>query len=407
VSPSIGMRYLRTAPTRRLLATIAGALAAIAACTAIAVAATGGGPVPRPTTLAKGIHAALGAGRQHPVRGVSADITFTDNLIDSTALTGRTVDPLLQGASGRLWWSSGGRFRLELQSGSGDAQIVVNKRSWWISDPVQNVVFKGTLPSGSGSHASQAPDGLPTIAAIQTVLARIMQRFDLTGPTSTDVGGHPAYRVAISPKSSAGLLGSVQLAWDALRGIPLQVDIYARGSSTPVLGLQATSISYGTVPASVFDISPPAGAHVVPLTAASGGSMPAVKHHGKPVTGLRNVAAHLNFPLHPPAKADGLRLEQVRLVALGGGHAALLLYGHGLGTIAALETRSHGGASSPSSLGGLSLPTHAVHGATATVLSTPLGTVLRFSRSGVAYTVLGSVTASSAESAAGTLAAGG
>jgi outer membrane lipoprotein-sorting protein len=401
------MRYLRTAPTRRLLATIAGTLAAIAACTAIAVAATGGGPAPRPTTLARGIHAALGAGRQHPVTGVSADITFTDNLIDSTDLTGRTVDPLLQGANGRLWWTSGGRFRLELQSGSGDAQIVVNKRSWWISDPVQNVVFRGTLPSGSGSHPSQPSQGLPTIAAIQSELARIMQRFDLTGPTPTDVGGHPAYRVAVSPKSSAGLLGSVQLAWDALRGIPLQVDIYARGSSTPVLGLQATAISYGPVPASVFDISPPAGAHVVPLTGASAGSMPAVRHHGKPVIGLRSVAAHLNFPLRPPAKADHLSLEQVRLVQLGHGNAALLLYGHGLGTIVALEARSHGGASSPSSLGGLSLPTRSVHGAAATVLSTPLGTILRFSRGGIAYTVLGSVTASSAESAAGALAAGG
>ena len=260
------MRYLRTASTRRLLLTILGALGTAAACAAIAVAATGAGPVPRPTTLADGIHAALNAGTRHPVTGLSADITFTDNLIDSTDLTGRTVDPLLQGASGRLWWTAAGQFRLELQSDDGDAQIVVDQRSWWISDPVQNVVFEGTSPAKSGSSGASSPSsasGLPTIASIQTELAQLMQRFNVTGPTSTDVGGRPAYRVTVSPKTSAGLLGSVQLAWDASRGIPLQFDVYARGSATPVLGLQATSVSYGTVPASVFSISPPSGAHIV------------------------------------------------------------------------------------------------------------------------------------------------
>jgi outer membrane lipoprotein-sorting protein len=409
------MRFLRTAPTGRLLGTIGGAIAVAGACAAIAVAATGAGPVPRQTTLAGGIHAALSAGRQHPVTGVSADITFTDNLIDSTDLTGRTVDPLLQGASGRLWWTSDGRFRLELQSDDGDAQIVVDQRSWWISDPVQNVVFEGTLPASSGGSSSGgsssgptgstgAAHGLPSIASIQGELAHLMQRFDITGPTATDVAGRPAYRVSVSPKTSAGLLGSVELAWDAERGIPLQFDLYARGSSTPVLGLQASSISYGTVPASVLDISPPAGAHVVHVGGSSATAPDSHKHHGPAITGLRHVAAHVTFPLHPPASVNGLGLSKVEL---GGPDSALLVYGHGLGTIAAIESRASGGGSGSSSLDGLSLPTHSVDGASATVLSTPLGTVLRFTKGGVGYTVVGSVTATDAESAAGALAAGG
>ncbi len=409
------MRYLRTASTRRLLVTILGALGAAAACAAIAVAATGTGPVPPATTLANGIHAALGAGRQHPVTAVSADITFTDNLIDSTDLTGRTVDPLLQGASGRLWWTSAGQFRLELQSDDGDAQIVVDHGSWWVSDPVQNVVFEGkmgagdTSSTGSGSHGSGAgarssSHGLPTIATIQTELAQLMQRFNVTGPTATNVAGQPAYTVSVSPKTSQGLLGSIQLAWDASRGIPLQFEVYARGSTTPVLGLQATSISYGAVAASVFDIAPPAGAHIVKLGDSSATSMGKVKRHSKPVSGTKRVAARVGFALHPPATVNGLALRKVRLL---GGDSALLLYGHGLGTIAAIESKGSSPGSSSSSLDGMSLPTHSVDGARATVLSTPLGTVLRFTKGGVGYTVVGSVTASDAESAAGALAAGG
>src|SRR6202453_5065701 len=126
------LRFLRTASTRRLLATIAGALALIVGGTAIAVAATDSGPVPKPQPLANAVHQALGAPK---VTGISANISFTNNLIDSSDFTGQSADPILQGATGRLWLSDDGRLRIELQSDNGDAQVVVDHRSFWISDP--------------------------------------------------------------------------------------------------------------------------------------------------------------------------------------------------------------------------------------------------------------------------------
>ncbi len=49
---------------------------------------------------------------------------------------------------------------------------------------------------------------------------------------------------------------------------------------------------------------------------------------------------------------------------------------------------------------GSSLPTVTINGTTAQELDTALGTVVRFTRSGVTYTVLGSVTPSVADAAA-------
>src|SRR5689334_6003708 len=109
------MRYLRTVSTRRLLAMIAGVVAVIAAGTAIAVAAAGSGPKPPATSLAKAIHHAVAAPE---VQGVTARISFTNHLIGSTNLQGS--DPILSGATGRLWLSNDGRMRLELQSNNGD-----------------------------------------------------------------------------------------------------------------------------------------------------------------------------------------------------------------------------------------------------------------------------------------------
>ena len=161
------MRFLRTASTGRLLAVIVGLVVAIAAGTAIAVAASGSGPVPKREPLATALHAAA---RAHPVKGISADITFTNNLIGASDFQGGPTDPLLQGATGRLWLSDTGRLRLELQSDNGDAQVVVNDSSFWISDPAQNVVYKGTLPaSHRARQARQRPTtAIPTIARIQS-----------------------------------------------------------------------------------------------------------------------------------------------------------------------------------------------------------------------------------------------
>jgi len=391
------LRFLRTASTRRLLATIAGTLAVIAGGTAIAVAATGSGPVPKAQPLAGAVHQALSAPK---ITGISANISFTNNLIDSSDFTGQSADPILQGASGRLWLSDDGRLRIELQSDNGDAQVVVNHRSFWISDPIQNTVYEGTLPADHGAQHS-SDHGIPSIASIQSFLTRLMGRVNVSGAQPTDVAGRAAYRVTVSPKHDGGLLGSAQLAWDATMGVPLQFAIYARGNTTPVLELKATSISYGAVPASDFNISPPAGANVVRLgTGGAPTGADAARVHGRSVTGARAVSAAVPFKLVAPASLVGLPRQRVTLLTMGSQKAAMVGYGENLGGMVVIERRADSHATASGGLGGLSLPTVSINGAKGQELSTPLGTVLTFTRDGVSYTVLGSVPATAAELAA-------
>jgi hypothetical protein len=86
----------------------------------------------------------------------------------------------------------------------------------------------------------------------------------------------------------------------------------------------------------------------------------------------------------------------------GGSPAALVAYGRNLGGIAVLEqsARSHGKVGFGGSGRGLSLPTVSINGVTGQELDTALGTMVRFTRSNVTYTVLGSVPAPAAEAAA-------
>lgn len=400
------MKFLRTAPTGRLLAVLAALVVVIGGGSAIAVAASGSGPVPEPRSLASALHRALAA---PAVKGISADVTFTNNLIDASSLPGS--DPLLKGASGRLWLAGDHRLRLELQSSAGDAQIVVNRSTFWISDPAQQIVYQGTLPRAFLSSKGKDRGGVPSVATIQRDLNTLLQHVTDSGAIPGNVAGQPAYTVRVTPKHDGGLLGAVEVAWDAVRGVPLRFAVYARGNPNPVLELAATNISYGSIPASDFNVAPPAGSKVVKISSAGTGrparSRDGRHSHRAPVSGVRAVAAKLPFKLAAPSALIAIPRQSVKLLSWGGHPAALVTYGKGLGGIAVIEqtaaarpSSAPGGGQGSGNQTGLSLPTVSINGATGTELDTALGTVLRFSRGGVSYTVIGSVPPVAAETAA-------
>jgi outer membrane lipoprotein-sorting protein len=404
------MKFLRTLSTRRLLATIAGLIVAAIAGTAIAVAAAGSGPVPPPKRLARAIHDVLKA---PSVNGITARVIFTNRLIDASNLQGS--DPILSGAKGRLWISSGHQFRLELQSDNGnpDAQVVVKNGSFWVYDPAANTVYEGKLPANSSKPAKtdSSTHQLPTIASIQSDIGQVLQHANLSGAIPGDVAGHAAYTVRVSPKHDGGLLGAGELAWDAVRGLPLRFAIYARGDNTPVLELKATKISYGAVPAWDFTVGAPPGAKVVKVSSAAAAADKVSKRNGAKhrkhadVTGVAAVAKHLPFALRSPAKLVGLPRRSVTLLNWGGHPAALVTYGENLGGVAVIEQPALSKPSSTTSSSGdhhhgLSLPTVSINGATGQELDTALGTVVRFTRGAVAYTVIGSVPPAAADAAA-------
>ena len=391
------MRYLRTVSTRRLLAMIAGVVAVIAGGTAIAVAAAGSGPKPPPKSLAQAVHGALTA---PDVQGISARISFTNHLIGSTNLQG--TDPILTGATGRLWISNDGRMRLELQSDTGqDAQVLVSKSGYWVYDPSSNTEYRGTLPS---EHQDKQTDKVPSIAQIQQRINEFIQHANLSGAIPSDVAGQAAYTVRVSPKHDGGLLGSAELAWDATRGVPLRFAIYARGQDKPVIQLKVTDISYGKVPASDFAVSPPPGAKVVTVNVPAGEAKAAGKHGRahRDVTGAAAVAKKVPFALTAPKTLVGLPRRSVSMIEMNGTPAALVTYGQNLGGIAVIEQAAQPGAASQAGgdKRGLSLPGVTINGATGHELDTALGTVVQFTRGGVDYTVLGSVPAAAADAAA-------
>jgi hypothetical protein len=384
---------LRTTSTRRLVLLVAclAALATVAAVLAVA-ASGGGGPTPPPKPLAEALHDAVTA---PDPPGITARIRFTNNLFPSGSLLGSVGSALMSGASGRLWLTNDGRGRLELQSDAGDVQVVWRPGLVTVYDASSNTVYRAQLPTdtaGAGA-SSGAP---PSLAQIQDFLSKLGDHANVSDAQPSDVAGQPAYTVSVSPKHDGGLLGSAQLAWDAVEGVPLRIGIYAQGSSSPVLELTATAISYGSVSSSDVDVSPPSGAKVVELDASH---RPSVSGDtGSSVTGLDAVRAAAGFPVTAPDQLVGLPRKDVRLVGSSDSKAALAVYGQGLGAVVLVEHRADSSAGNNDALA--SLPTVAVGGATVHELATQLGTVLEWRNGSVEYVLAGSMPPAAAEAAA-------
>jgi outer membrane lipoprotein-sorting protein len=381
--------FLRTLSTRRLLLLVAAVAVLAVGGAAIAMAATGSsGPTPPPKPLDQAIHDALSA--PEPA-GITARIKFTNRLFPSGALLGGAADPLMSGASGRLWINNDGG-RLELQSDVGDAQIVWSKTEVTVFDASSNTVYHATLPP---EQDQQQPETVPSLEQIGTFLSDLGAKATISDARPDNVAGQPAYTVTVSPKHDGGLLGSAQLAWDAAQGVPLRVAIYAQGSSEPVLELEATDISYESVPDSDIQISPPDGARVVDLGTLS-------RDHGtggeSQASGLDAVQAATDFPVVAPDTLVGLPRQDVRLVGDSDSKSVLVVYGQGLGAIIVVERKA---TDSGQTNGFLSnLPSVALDGVSGHELATQLGTVVTWQRDGVAYVLAGSLPPAAAEAAA-------
>jgi hypothetical protein len=383
------MRRLRNLPRRRVYAVIA-AVAALAVTGGIAQAALqGSDPKPPPKSLGSAVLDALRAPKPE---GITARIHFTNNLLPAGTLPAGATSPLASGADGRLWMSQDGRFRIDLTTGAGKAEIASDGKQLTVYDGTSNTVY--SLPAPASLRGGAKGGGQFPLQGLQNGFGGLLRYFSISGATPSTTAGQPTYTVRIAPRDDGGLLGAAEVAWDAAHGVPLRLSVYAQGDSDPVLELKATSVDYGAVPDSQVGPTPHPGAHQVRVNADDLGV------HGRAtnVTGVEAVKQHLGFPLAAPAEIAGLRRGQVRLLESDAGKGALSVYGEGLGSIFVFQAKA--GAHPLLDRDKLPLPQVNIDGQTGTELATPLGTIVTFERGGVSYVVAGLVPPVAAENAA-------
>ena len=247
------------------------ALAAVILVIGVAVAGAGqSDPLPditAPDLLAKMAQA-------DGVTAVSGDIAWHNGLFgDLSAASGMAhlpaQSPLTSDGSGRIWVSDAGA-RVESQGGGGDQVVVVNKaeRTAWVYDDAQNAVKKvvvtGKAPAETASPAPSAT--MLTPEAITLYLQQVARFATVEVAGQTMVAGRDAYQLRMTPVATDTALGYVQAAIDGETMLPLQLEVYAKGGTAPVLKFGFTTVSYDSIDPSMFAFTPPAGAKVTAKT---------------------------------------------------------------------------------------------------------------------------------------------
>ena len=398
------LSFIRRTSSKTLLA-LGASVALIAALGAVAATgADGGNDRPPAKPLAEAIASSLDG---EEIGGLSARVTFTNEMLESAGIV-EGVDPLMAGGSGRLWASNDGDVRIELQSeaGGGDVQIVARGDQLWLYHAAANTVYRTTIePEEKNAKKSGEEEWPPSVAAVSRMLKQLGSEAVVSGAIPSNVAGKPAYSTRVEPKDQGGLIGGADVTWDAANGAPLRVAIFARGENDPTLAIETTEVSFGAVDPAVFAIQPPASAKVENMSAANEPS--AADKPKRPITGLSAARAGAPFELSAPAKLAGLPRSEVMLVGSGDKKSVTITYGEGLGAITVIESAASGkdqapslGASEQAKRDGIEIPTAKVAGAEATVFGTPLGSLVSFTRDGVRYVVIGSVTEQDALAAA-------
>jgi outer membrane lipoprotein-sorting protein len=166
----------------------------------------------------------------------------------------------------KVYYQDSSHFRLAIPQLSSETDVIADGTKLWLwqstSDSVTEFVPPaGTAKQGEQKIAAQAPVLTPQQAANQ-VLAKVGKTTLVSVQDNVMVANDPAYQLVLAPKDHRSLIGKVVIAVDAKYGVPLRVQVYAKGASSPAFQVGYTALQFVAPDPANFAFTPPHGAKV-------------------------------------------------------------------------------------------------------------------------------------------------
>ncbi|MDQ1377374.1 MAG: hypothetical protein QOE15_1547 [Acidimicrobiaceae bacterium] len=211
---------------------------------------------------------------------------------------------LLAGSHKALVWLAGpDKTRVALQLDMAETDVVHNGNNIWTWDSSTKKVVhytiaadtKPTTPARGDAQAATDPaEAVKTPQQLaDEFLANINPSTAVSMAAPISLAGQKAYQLVLAPHAGESTVDHVVIAVDSVTGLPLQVQVFAKGQKKAALSLGFSSLHYSTPAASRFAFTPPPGSTVTNKTL--GGSHDATT---APVTPGTKAQAD------PNAKAD-------------------------------------------------------------------------------------------------------
>lgn len=251
-----------------------------------------------------------------------------------------SVIELLSGKhTARIYVDGKDNARVQVMDQLAERDVVRHGSDVWLYSSKDNTAAHLSLPAhtqdpANGTDPAHAKDpahandpGLPgeTQGGMHTpaelarqFLAKVDPSTAVSVGPDVSVAGRAAYNLLIEPRTDATLVGKVAIAVDGASGMPLSVQVTARGADKPAFASGFTSLSLDAPDPSVFAFTPPPGSTVKELPVPDKSHDPAVSHDP--------ADAHNPAAMHGGAKGDisvtGAGWETVAGTARGSAAAA-------------------------------------------------------------------------------------
>jgi hypothetical protein len=193
----------------------------------------------------------------------------------STGDSGASIASLLTGSHTlQVWYGGAAEQRVALIGAMAETDLFRSGRQLWTWSSETRKAGHAVLASPKAAVPAATPSLVPSSDNLQSVtpsgvaraaLAALDPTTKVTVDRHTEVADRAAYELILTPRESATRIGSVHIAVDGQTKIPLGVQVYARGASTPAIDVSFTSIRFTQPPDNYFTFSPPSGAKVTQL----------------------------------------------------------------------------------------------------------------------------------------------
>jgi outer membrane lipoprotein-sorting protein len=164
----------------------------------------------------------------------------------------------------RLWYAGPDRARLALLGSLGESDVIRDGADLWTWSSTEKSATHRKVPVMQG----EAPESLASVSPItpqqaaETALKAIAPSTKVTTDGTAVVAGRSAYELLLQPRDTRSLVASVRIALDGETHIPMRVQVFADGVSTPAFEVGFTSFDPTKPAASVFSFNPPPGTKV-------------------------------------------------------------------------------------------------------------------------------------------------
>jgi len=184
----------------------------------------------------------------------------------------------------KVYYQDASHVRLAVPQPGSETDFISSGTKSWLWDSASNSVTEFTGTADKGKQAAKKPPPTPVLTpqqAANQVLKAVGKTTIVSVQSNVMIAGEPSYQLVLAPKDHRSLVGKVAIAIDAKYGMPLRVEVFAKGASSPAFQAGYTALQFTAPAPANFAFTPPPGASVtVENLGSDGKKTPATGQQG-------------------------------------------------------------------------------------------------------------------------------